>query len=132
MAVRLSSLVTSVHALQWVCCHRITPQAIIHDQAGIKGRDLDAEIETLIASHNLPSHTEEGLHAVRQIGNFAAHPIKSTSSGEIVEVEVGEAEWNLDVLESLFDFYFVQPALAAKRKADINKNLADAGKPPIP
>jgi hypothetical protein len=68
---------------------------------------------------------------VRQIGNFAAHPIKSTSTGEIVDVEEGEAEWNLDVLESLFDFYFVQPAIAAKRKADLNKKLKDAGKPPI-
>jgi hypothetical protein len=106
-------------------------QAIIHDQAGVKGRDLNAEIDTLIDSHKLPSHIEEGLHAVRVIGNFAAHPIKSSSSGEIVDVEEGEAEWNLDVLESLFDFYFVQPALTAKRKAEINKKLAGANKPPI-
>jgi hypothetical protein len=33
------------------------------------------------------------LDAIRTIGNFAAHPIKSTSSGEIVDVEPGEAEW---------------------------------------
>jgi Domain of unknown function (DUF4145) len=106
-------------------------QAIIHDQAGVKGRDLNAEIETLISSGKLPSHISEGLHAVRVIGNFGAHPIKSTATGEIVDVEDGEAEWNLDVLESLFDFYFVQPALTAKRKAEINKKLAAAGKPLI-
>jgi hypothetical protein len=35
----------------------------------------------------------------------------------IIDVETGEAEWNLDVLELLFDFYFVQPAVAAKREA---------------
>jgi hypothetical protein len=51
------------------------------------GRDLNAEIETLIASGKLPSHISEGLHAVRVIGNFGAHPIKSTSTGEIVEVK---------------------------------------------
>jgi hypothetical protein len=106
-------------------------QAIIHDQAGVKGRDLNAEIETLIASQKLPSHIADELHAVRNIGNFAAHPIKSTSSGEIVDVEVGEAEWNLDVLESLFDFYFVEPTKAAQRKAALNKKLKEAGKPTI-
>jgi hypothetical protein len=31
-------------------------------------------------------------HTVRTIGNFAAHPIKSTSTGTIVDVEPGEAE----------------------------------------
>jgi hypothetical protein len=57
--------------------------------------------------------------------------MKSTNSGEIVEVAPGEAEWNLDVLESLFDFYFVQPALAARRKAELNKKLREAGKSEI-
>jgi hypothetical protein len=51
--------------------------------------------------------------------------------GAIVDVEVGEAEWNLDVLESLFDFYFVEPTKAAQRKAALNKKLKEAGKPTI-
>jgi hypothetical protein len=107
-------------------------QAIIRDKAGIKGKDLNAEIDTLIKSGAIPTYISEGLHAVRQIGNFAAHPIKSTASGELVDVEEGEADWNLDVLESLFDFYFIQPAITAKRKADLNKKLKEAGKPEIP
>lgn len=107
-------------------------QAVIHDKAGIKRKDLNQEIQALIDSGVLPSYLSESLHAVRNIGNFAAHPIKSTSTGEIVDVEPGEAEWNLDVLESLFDFYFVQPAIAAKRKAELNKKLKNAGKPEIP
>lgn len=106
-------------------------QAVIRDKAGVKGKDLNIEIQTVIDSGKVPSYIAEGLHAVRQIGNFAAHPIKSTSTGEIVNVEDGEAEWNLDVLESLFDFYFIQPAITAARKAELNKKLTDAGKPSI-
>ena len=106
-------------------------QAILRDEVGTKSKDLHDQIEEVIATGKLPSHISEGLHAVRNIGNFAAHPTKSKSTGEIVDVEPGEAEWNLDVLEFLFDFYFVQPVLAAKRKAAINKKLQDAGKPPI-
>jgi hypothetical protein len=38
---------------------------------------------------------------------------------------------NLDVLESLFDFYFVQPALLAAKKAALNDKLKSAGKPTL-
>jgi hypothetical protein len=104
----------------------------LRDKAGAKKKDLFDQIEEVIASGTLPSHIADGLHAVRNIGNFAAHEIKSKVTGAIVDVEVGEAEWNLDVLESLFDFYFVEPMKAAKRKAQLNKKLRDAGKPEIP
>jgi hypothetical protein len=107
-------------------------QAILRDKAATKKKDLFDQIDEVVASGKLPSHIEKGRHAVRNIGNFAAHEIKSTTTGAIVEVEVGEAEWNLDVLESLFDFYFVQPAISAKRTAELNKKLKDAGKPEIP
>ena len=106
-------------------------QSILRDKAQTTKRDLADQIDEVINSGKLPSHITEGLHAVRNIGNFAAHPMKSTSTGTIVNVEPGEAEWTLDVIESLFDFYFVQPALTAKRKADLNKKLKDAGKPEI-
>jgi len=107
-------------------------QAVLHNVAGAKAKDLFDQIEEMIASGKLPSHIADDLHAVRNIGNFAAHEIKSKVTGAIVDVEAGEAEWNLDVLESLFDFYFVEPAKAAKRKAELNKKLKEAGKPLIP
>lgn len=106
-------------------------QAILRDKAGTKSKDLFDQIEEVNTSGKIPSHIVDDLHAVRNIGNFGAHEIKSKTTGAIVEVEPGEAEWNLDVLESLFDFYFVQPALAAKRKAELNKKLREAGKPEL-
>ena len=48
--------------------------------------------------------------------------------GEIIEVEPGEAEWNLDVLEELFDHYYVKSAVSAARRAALNANLQAAGK----
>ena len=107
-------------------------QAILRDRAGTKKKDLADQIDEVRASGRVPSHIEEGLDAVRNIGNFAAHTMKSTVTGAILDVEPGEAEWNLDVLESLFDFYFVQPALTAKRKAELNAKLKAAGKPELP
>ena len=99
------------------------------DQAGVKHSNLSSEIQEVIDSRNLPHIIAESIDAIRNIGNFAAHPIKSTNTGEIVEVEVGEAEWTIDVLDTLIDYYIVQPSIIAKRKAALNQKLSDAGKP---
>lgn len=106
-------------------------QTVIRDKAGITKANLSQEIDELIASGGLPSRINESVDAIRNIGNFAAHPIKSTNTGEIVEVEPGEAEWNLDVLDMMFDHFFVQPFLLQQKKDALNKKLADAGKPPM-
>ena len=106
-------------------------QAILKDKAGAKKKDLADQIDEIASLGTVPSHIADDLHAVRNIGNFAAHTQKSTASGAILDVEPGEAEWNLDVLESLFDFYFVQPAISAKRKAALNVKLKEAGKPEL-
>lgn len=57
--------------------------------------------------------------------------MKSTNTGEVVDVEPGEAEWILDVLEGLFDLYFIQPAELERKREQLNKKLEDAGKPPL-
>ena len=97
----------------------------------VKESDLWAEIQEVIDAHFLPSYIAENLDGVRVVGNFAAHPNKSKSTGEIVDVETGEAEWNLVVLESLFDFFYVTLAKNKQAKDAINKKLADIGKKPL-
>jgi hypothetical protein len=104
-------------------------QHLLRDKAGIKKKDLYQEIEEV--KNHLPSDLGEALDAVRVIGNFSAHPMKSTNTGEIIPVEPGEAEWLLDVLEQLFDYYFVRPAKLAAARAKINEKLKEAGKPEL-
>jgi len=100
-------------------------QNMLHEQ-GISKRNLSEEIDE--AMNTLPSHLSEAIDAIRTIGNFAAHPIKSTNTGDIVDVEDGETEWILDVLEQLFDFYYVQPAKTQAKRNILNIKLVDAGK----
>jgi len=106
-------------------------QNVLRTAAGVKPADLYDEIQQVIDSKTLPTTIADSIDAVRVVGNFAAHPIKSKSTGEIVDVEPGEAEWNLEVLESLFDFYYVLPAKAKAKKDALNKKLVDAGKAPL-
>lgn len=106
-------------------------QNLLREAAKVKPDDLSGEIQQVLDSKALRSEIADGLDAIRVIGNFAAHPIKSKQTGEIMTVETGEAEWNLDVLESLFDFYFVQPMILKAKRDALNKKLADVGKSPL-
>jgi hypothetical protein len=57
--------------------------------------------------------------------------MKDTNTGAILPVEPHEAEWNLDVLDGLFDFYYVAPAKAAAKRAALNAKLQAGGQGPI-
>ena len=104
-------------------------QHILREKAGVRQGNLYNEIQEVLSSNSLPSDIAESIDLIRNIGNFAAHPTKSESSGEIVPVEPGEAEWCLDVIEMLYDFYFVRPDTNKKKREAINRKLADAGRP---
>lgn len=75
-------------------------QMILREKAETESKDLADQIDEVIP--HIPTHLTSSLDAVRVTGNFAAHPIKSQSTGLTVDVEENEAEWNLDVIESLF------------------------------
>lgn len=104
-------------------------QSMLREAGQTTSKDLADQIEEVLPS--LPGYLQTQLDAVRHIGNFAAHPQKSRATGEILDVEPGEAEWNLDVLDLLFDFYYEQPRLAQQKRDALNKKLAEVGKPPM-
>jgi len=104
-------------------------QNLLRDTVKVKPGNLSDEIQQVLDGGKLPSGLHESIDATRNIGNFAAHPMKSTQTGMILDVEPGEAEWTLDVLEELFDFYFVRPSMIQKKRDAFNKKLQDAGKP---
>ncbi|MGQ0694667.1 MAG: DUF4145 domain-containing protein [Nitrospiraceae bacterium] len=106
-------------------------QNILREIAKVRPSNLSGEIDEILNSKQLPSHLADAIDAIRRCGTFATHPIKSTNTGETVEVEEGEAESLLDVLEGLFDFYFVQPSSLQKERSLIDKTLQDAEQRPL-
>ncbi|MFC0574551.1 DUF4145 domain-containing protein [Paraburkholderia solisilvae] len=105
-------------------------QSVLREQ-GFTQKDLAPAIQAALDAGTLPSAIADNLDAIRNIGNFAAHPMKNTNTGEILPVEAHEVEWNLDVLDELFNHYYFQPAKAKKRRVALNEKLASAGKPPM-
>lgn len=104
-------------------------QMILREEFSISKRTLSDEIEEFINIKGIPSHLTDAIDAVRQIGNLAAHPTKNKSTGEIVNIEPGEAEWLIEVLEALFDFCFVQPKKLKQRRDELNLKLSELNKP---
>jgi hypothetical protein len=104
-------------------------QLVLTSAGEARTKDLSTQIDEVLST--LPRQIAENVDAIRHVGNFAAHPLKSTNSGAIVDVEDGEAEWLLDVLEEVFDFYYVAPAKAAAKRSALNAKLAEMGKPQL-
>lgn len=109
-------------------------QAILSSH-GYNDKNLVKQVESAIAetdaSKSLPSALRENIDAIRNFGNFSAHPITDQTTLQVVEVEEGEAEWCLQILLDLFDHYYVAPAKAAAKRAALGAKLAAAGKPPM-
>ncbi len=103
-------------------------QSILREEHKVKRATLFKEIQEFVSRPGIPSHLTDALDHIRVIGNFASHPLKEEQTGEIIDVEAGEAEWLLDVLESLIDFTFVQPIRLDERKKQIEKKLASVSK----
>lgn len=108
-------------------------QAVLH-QAGYTQRDLAKQIDAVIAETDarkaLPTGSHTMLDAIRAFGNFSAHPITDQTTLQIINVQDHEAEYCLDILDSLFDHYYVRVEEAKRRRAALDAMLAAAGKPP--
>jgi hypothetical protein len=92
-------------------------QQLLRDEVHVEKGDLYNEIEWALNNAHLPSYVSDPLHDLRRIGNMAAHPNKSTATGDTLEVEPNEAEWTLDTLDVLFGHLFVEPARLVARRA---------------
>ena len=101
---------------------------------GYKARDLAKEIDLLLNETDprkaLPHKLRVTVDAIRNFGNFGAHPIDDKTTLQVIEVEPHEAEWCLETIENLVEHFYVGPAAAAAMKAALDGKLAAGGKPP--
>lgn len=106
-------------------------QSLLIDEYKAQGRDLNAQIDDVVKNNLVYGELVTHIDAIRVIGNFAAHPNKSRKTNEITEVEPGEAEWLLEVLEKLFYFTFVRPSHDSELIGELNIKLEDLNKPSL-
>ena len=107
-------------------------QSILYLQ-GYTGKNLAKQVDAILsetdASKALSPALSMTVDAIRNFGNFSAHPITDVTTQQIIPVDPHEAEFCLEVIEEMFDHFYVKPALAATRKAALDIKLAASGKP---
>ena len=108
-------------------------QGLLNEQ-GYGGGNLAKQIDSVLTESDpdkgLPLTVRKKIDAVRNFGNFSAHPITDVTTLQIIDVDPEEAEWCLEIVSELFDHYYVRPAEDTRKLAELNQKLADAGKPP--
>ena len=101
--------------------------------AGYISNNLATQVQNAVDQPDptkaLPPDIRDSMDAIRNFGNFSAHPITDATTLQVIDVEPGEAEWCLELLTELFQHYYVRPQRAAERRAALNAKLAAAGKP---
>jgi hypothetical protein len=98
-------------------------QKVLRESLNVSHASLATEIQEVIDSAKLPPHINEALEALKTIAKFDENPKKSEYPGVISESSKMESEWLLDVLEVLFDFYYVQPVLLRQKRESLNLKL---------
>lgn len=79
-----------------------------------------------------PKGIRDNLHHFREAANLGAHTeTDKDDQAEIIEVDREEAEWTLDILDRLFDYFIVTPARDAEMQKRIEAKGDRAGRKPI-
>ena len=130
---REACAVLSVSAKASAALSRRVLEAILNEQ-GFQQGTLYNKIETVLSEGNLADSTRDALHALRKFGNFSAHPPAHHMPDHIIDVESGEAESCLIVIEYLISYYYVRPNIATQGRAMTERaeELRQARKPAVP
>lgn len=117
-------------------------QGMIRDFTGVSRKTLNQEIIDLkklvdegAAPPNVSSESVVAIDHVRTVGNIGAHMESDVT--HIIPVEAGEAQLLIDLIESLFDEWYVERDTRAKRFAALaaladSKKLAKSSVPALP
>ena len=95
-------------------------QNLVREQEKIHRDTLNDEIDELLEDgKRIPQYIALDLHTIRRAGNVAVHPMKHKETGIVADVEPWEADYLLNILENLFEFYFVKPEETLEKREKI-------------
>jgi hypothetical protein len=120
---REACLVLRTSAKASAALSRRVLQGLLRDALGVAPSNLNSEIDEVIKRDLAPVELAKDLHAVRKLGNWAAHPEKDKATGKITDVEPGEAEAILSVIEALARFCFIARPERDALRADLVRRL---------
>ena len=103
---------------------------LLEQYGGFTDFNLSKRVDAFRAESSNPTNLRENMHHFREIADFGAHTQKNDQN-QIIPVDREGAEWMLDFLDRLFDYYIVAPQKDRLMREQWDKKLADAGRKPI-
>lgn len=98
------------------CLLRRCASHILIDNCGApKNQTLGQQIKHARNDGKLPEHISEQVDGVLNHGNQSAHPWFD-DSGEILKVEQRDLDWCFEIVQLMFDHYYIEPQKRAERK----------------
>ncbi len=98
-------------------------QRVLASQAGAGYGGLADQIARAVASPTMPPYLKEALETLAKLARLESGVEKSYRCDALASVEEGEAEWLLEVLKPLFEFYYVQPARLRRLRNEVEERL---------
>ena len=106
-------------------------QGVLREQ-GYASKNLYTQIQAVLDEEGekaLPTSIKDTIDYVRRFGNFSAHPdarpITEETTLQVIDIEEGEAEWCLEIIEELFTHYYVEPDRRTRRIQAAEEKLAE-------
>lgn len=115
--------------LSAVMSRRILADLLL-DFAKLSKFNLSDRIDDFKNDTSRPYELRQNLHYLRELGDFVAHTQKDDQA-RIVNVDAVEAEWTLDVIERLFDYFIVTPTRDKEMRSSIDEKLKETGRKAI-
>lgn len=103
--------------------------------AGAGGGGLADQVRRAVESDEIPPYLRDALRTFSQVAGLVSDGNKSLHPEALTPPQPGEPEWLLDVLQALFELYFVQPARMRRRLDALEERIgpmrppAEAGLP---
>lgn len=125
-----SAILDISHRMAAVLARRILGD-LLKKYAGKNDKRLTGQIDAFLSEPGHPSGLTSNLHHFREVGDFAAHTQQDQTDDTIIDVDRDEAEWTLDLVDSLFDYFIVQPAKHEAIRQRMDAKIARAGRKPL-
>jgi hypothetical protein len=111
---------------------------LLKKYANAKHWSLAARIRSFVAESGHPSGLTSNLEHLREIADFGAHTQEVELEREDGELEVliidadrVDAEWTLDLIDRMFDYFIVQPARDEAMKSKWDDHISKTGRKPL-
>ncbi len=92
---------------------------------------LSKKIDEFREKSHHPSPLKKNLHDLREMVDTVAHVKTDQVTGEFIDMTRDDADWTLDLVDRLFDYFIIQPERTRQIEAAMDEKMKRTDRPAI-